>query len=53
MPGSHLTTINSNNDRSVVVMDNASNHHVDRVVATIQQTGAVIRFLPPYSPDLN
>ena len=53
---SYLTTINFNgtNDRSIVVMDNASVHHVDRVVATIQQTGALVRFLPPYySPDLN
>ena len=44
---------NQLNDRFVVVMDNASIHHVDRVVATIQQTGAPVRFLPPYSPDLN
>ena len=36
-----------------MVMDNASIHHVDRVVSTIQQTGALVRFLPPYSPDLN
>ena len=48
-----LQPFNGINDRSVVVMDNASIHHVDRVVATIQHTGAVIRFLPPYSPDLN
>lgn len=34
-------------------MDNASIHHVDRVVTTIQQTGALVRFLPPYTPDFN
>ena len=51
MPGSH--PFNGTNERSVVVMDNASIHHVDRVVSTIQQTGALVRFLPPYSPDLN
>ena len=28
-------------------------HHVEKVVERIQQTGATIRFLPPYSPDLN
>ena len=31
-------------------MDNASIHHVEKV---IEQTGAIIQFLPPYSPDLN
>ena len=34
-------------------MDNASIHHVDKVVTTIQRTGALLRFLPPYSPDYN
>ena len=48
-----LQPFNGMNDRSVVVMDNVSIHHVDRVVATIQQTGALLRFLPPYNPDLN
>jgi transposase len=31
-------------------MDNTSIHHVDRVVTTIQQTGVLVRFLPPYNP---
>ena len=31
----------------------ASIHHVDAVVACIQNVGALVRFLPPYSPDLN
>ena len=34
-------------------MDNASIHQVEKVVERIQETGAIIRFLPPYSPDLN
>ena len=34
-------------------MDNASIHHVDKVVTTIQRTEALLRFLPPYSPDNN
>ena len=34
-------------------MDNASIHHVDSVVAYINGVGAVVRFLPPYSPDFN
>lgn len=46
-----LKPFNGSNPRSVVVMDNASIHHVDEVVQTIQATGAILRFLPPYSPD--
>ena len=34
-------------------MDNASIHHVDQVSTLIQATGAILRFLPPYSPDFN
>ena len=40
------------NPRSVVIMDNASIHH-SSVVNTIQSTGALVQFLPPYSPDMN
>ena len=41
------------NAHSVVVMDNASIHHVDEVIDKIESTGAIVQFLPPYSPDLN
>lgn len=41
------------NPNSIVVLDNASIHHVDQVVHALQQTGALVQFLPPYSPDLN
>ena len=41
------------NSRSIVVLDNASVHHVAGVVDTIQNVGALTHFLPPYSPDLN
>uniref|UniRef100_A0A1X7UKH8 Tc1-like transposase DDE domain-containing protein n=1 Tax=Amphimedon queenslandica TaxID=400682 RepID=A0A1X7UKH8_AMPQE len=34
-------------------MDNASIHHVDEVIDKIESTGAIVQFLPPYSPDLN
>jgi transposase len=37
----------------VVVMDNLSSHKVRRVVQAIEQAGAEVRYLPPYSPDLN
>ena len=48
-----LQPFNCVNPNSIVVMDNASIHHVDPVARLILQTGALIRFLPPYSPDLN
>ena len=34
-------------------MDNASIHHVTSVIETIESVGAIVRFLPPYSPDMN
>ena len=48
-----LQPFNGTNDSSIIVMDNTSIHHVDRVVTTIQNTGALLRFLPPCSPDFN
>lgn len=41
------------NPRSVVILDNASIHHVETACRLISATGALVRFLPPYSPDLN
>ena len=38
---------------SVVIMDNCSVHHVPGVVSMITQVGALVHFLPPYSPDFN
>jgi transposase len=37
----------------IVVMDNLSSHKSPGVVAAIEAAGAQVRFLPPYSPDLN
>ena len=37
----------------VVVMDNLSSHKGPRVSAAIEAVGATLRYLPPYSPDLN
>ncbi len=48
-----LMPFNGVNTHSVVVMDNCSVHHVERVVEMINSVGALIRFVPPYSPDLN
>ena len=48
-----LQPFNCCNPNSIVVMDNASIHHIAEVSDLILQTGALLRFLPPYSPDLN
>jgi transposase len=37
----------------VVVMDSLSSHKTPGVVAAIEAAGATVRYLPPYSPDLN
>ncbi len=37
----------------VVVLDNLAVHKQPEVRAAIEQAGALLRFLPPYSPDLN
>jgi transposase len=37
----------------VVVMDNLSSHKATAVRRAIRQAGALLIFLPPYSPDLN
>jgi len=37
----------------VVIMDNLSSHKVAGVREAIESTGAELRYLPPYSPDLN
>ena len=34
-------------------MDNLSSHKVSGVLEAIKDTGASLRYLPPYSPDLN
>ncbi len=49
----HLMPFDGTNPHSVVIMDNASIHHVDGVVEMIQSVGALVIFLPPYSPDYN
>ncbi len=41
------------NPHSVVIMDNCSIHHVREIAEIIDQVGAILLFLPPYSPDLN
>lgn len=38
---------------NVVVMDNLPSHKIAGVRAAIEARGAALRYLPPYSPDLN
>lgn len=47
----HLAPTLSRGD--VVVMDNLSSHKVSGVRDAIEAAGAELRYLPPYSPDLN
>ena len=48
-----LMPYNGVNPHSIVIMDNASIHHMDEVLLIIENVGAKVIFLPPYSPDLN
>ena len=45
-----LQPFNGINNHSVVVM---SIHHISEAVKMIEEVGATVHFLPPYSPDLN
>lgn len=37
----------------IVIMDNLGSHKVDGIRQAIEGAGASLRYLPPYSPDLN
>jgi transposase len=39
--------------KSVLVMDNASFHHSERIEQLCSEAGVKLVYLPPYSPDLN
>ena len=43
---------NGVNPNSVVILDNCSVHHVQGIVSMITEVGALVHYLPPYSPDL-
>ena len=43
----HLMSFDGRNPHSVVVMDNCSIHHVQEVVTSIQDVGALVHFLAP------
>ena len=35
------------------MLDNAVIHHIDGIKTMIEEVGALVLFLPPYSPDYN
>ena len=49
----HLMPFDGQNPHSVVLLDNCSIHHVEGIVEMIHEVGALVHFLPPYSPDYN
>ena len=38
---------------SVVILDNASIHHINGVVKALESIRVMVHYLPPYSPDIN
>ena len=46
-------TLDGDNPNSIVILDNASIHHAGDSVQLIESIGALVIFLPPYSPDMN
>ena len=49
----HLMPFDGTNPHSVVIVDNCSIHHNEVALQMIQEVGAIVQFLPPYSPDYN
>ena len=49
----HLMPFDGHNPHSLVILDNCSIHHMEETIHMIQEVGAMVHFLPPYSPDLN
>jgi len=47
----NLMPYNGVNPNCIVILDNASIHHVEGVIEMIGEDGALVYFLPPYSPD--
>ena len=47
-----LQPFNGSNPCSVVILDNASIHHLEQIEDMITVVGPLIRFMLPYSPDL-
>ena len=49
-----MTTLSKTlHEGDIVIMDNMSSHKVSGVKDLIEAVGAQVKYLPPYSPDLN
>ena len=48
-----LQPFDETNPNSIVIMDNCSIHRITEIISMIEEVGAIVHFLPPYSPDLN
>ena len=48
-----LVSFDGINPNSIAILDDCSVHHVSGIVSMITQVGALVYFLPPYSPNLN
>ena len=42
---------NGTNQKSVLILDNSSVHHVDEVDQALSDCGVITHYLPPYSQD--
>ena len=49
----NMKPFDGSNEKSVVVMDNLSVHHVNFIQSLFDDAGILVLFLPPYSPDMN
>ena len=45
--------VDGSSPNSILIMNNCSIHHISEVKELMRQSGIVMLFLPPYSPDLN
>ena len=39
--------------KSIILLDNATIHHDVRIKPLYNTKGVILKYLPPYSPDLN
>ena len=48
-----LMPFDGKNSNNIVMPDNCAIHHVAEVAELIHEVGAMVHYLPPYSPDYN
>ena len=47
----NLQPYDGTNERSVLIMDNCSIHHVENITSLFEEVRVLLLFLPPYNPD--